>query len=73
MIKRAYRRAAKKYHPDVSPRGEERFKEVQEAYETLSDPKEFADKPFPFSISALHKDNWLIGGKISYNFVRIGS
>jgi len=38
-IKRAYRRAAKRYHPDVSPRNEEKFREVQEAYETLSDPE----------------------------------
>ena len=41
-IKKAYRRAAKKYHPDVSPKDEERFKEVQEAYETLSDPEKKA-------------------------------
>ena len=41
-IKSAYRRAAKRYHPDVSPKNEERFKEVQEAYETLSDPKKKA-------------------------------
>ncbi len=41
-IKKAYRRAAKKYHPDVSPRDEEKFKEVQEAYETLSDPEKKA-------------------------------
>ena len=38
-IKRAYRKAAKRYHPDVSPRNGEKFREVQEAYETLSDPK----------------------------------
>jgi molecular chaperone DnaJ len=37
-IRRAYRQAAKLFHPDVSPRNEEKFKEVQEAYETLSDP-----------------------------------
>jgi DnaJ-class molecular chaperone len=37
-IKRAYRQAAKRYHPDVSPRHEEKFREVQEAYDTLSDP-----------------------------------
>jgi DnaJ-class molecular chaperone len=37
-IRRAYRRAAKRYHPDVSPRNEEKFREVQEAYDTLSDP-----------------------------------
>lgn len=38
-IKRAYRKLARKYHPDVSkePNAEERFKEVSEAYETLRD------------------------------------
>lgn len=41
-IKKAYRRAAKRYHPDISPKDEGKFKEVQEAYETLSDPKKKA-------------------------------
>lgn len=38
-IKKAYRRLARKYHPDVSKEknAEERFKEVAEAYETLKD------------------------------------
>jgi len=38
-IKKAYRRLARRYHPDVSkePHAEERFKEVSEAYETLRD------------------------------------
>lgn len=38
-IKKAYRRAARKYHPDVSKEkdAEARFKEVNEAYEVLSD------------------------------------
>lgn len=40
-IKRAYRKLARKYHPDVSkePDAEEKFKEVQEAYEVLHDPE----------------------------------
>src|SRR5579883_35551 len=40
-IKRSYRKLARKYHPDVSkePNAEEKFKEVQEAYEVLKDDK----------------------------------
>ncbi|HEX8289546.1 MAG TPA: molecular chaperone DnaJ [Pyrinomonadaceae bacterium] len=41
-IKKSYRRLARKYHPDVNPNdksAEEKFKEVQEAYDVLSDEK----------------------------------
>ncbi|HOQ06270.1 MAG TPA: J domain-containing protein [Clostridiales bacterium] len=41
-IKKAYRKLAKKYHPDTHPgdkSAEERFKEINEAYEVLGDPE----------------------------------
>lgn len=43
-IKKAYRRLARKYHPDVSrePAAEARFKEIGEAYEVLKDPEKRA-------------------------------
>ncbi|MBN1659845.1 MAG: J domain-containing protein [Anaerolineae bacterium] len=41
-IKSAFRKLARKYHPDVNPgdaQAEEQFKEINEAYEVLSDPE----------------------------------
>ena len=50
-IKRAFRKLARKYHPDVAsdPKSEIKFKEVNEAYDTLKDPEKRAeyDNPQP--------------------------
>ncbi|KAG6524174.1 chaperone protein dnaJ 20, chloroplastic-like [Zingiber officinale] len=63
-IKKAYKHLARKYHPDVSPpeRAEEytqRFIEVQEAYETLSDPRRRAlyDRYMCSGFSGLRRSN----------------
>ncbi len=54
-IKKAYRRLARKYHPDLNPgdaAAEKKFKEINGAYEILSDPKkkqeydQFGETPF---------------------------
>src|SRR5213082_2917641 len=40
-IKRAYRRLSRRFHPDINPgdrTAEQRFRQIAEAYETLSDP-----------------------------------
>jgi molecular chaperone DnaJ len=53
-IRRSYRRLARKYHPDANPgdkRAEDRFKEIQHAYEVLSKPekrREYDEGPRTF-------------------------
>jgi len=56
-IRKSYRRLARKLHPDVNPNNkaaEEKFKDVQEAYDILSEPKkrEFYDRAGFFSDQA---------------------
>jgi molecular chaperone DnaJ len=49
-IKRAYRKLARKYHPDVNPKdktAEGKFKEISEAYEVLGNPKKRAEYDNP--------------------------
>ena len=60
-IKKSYRRLARKYHPDVNPgdkASEERFKQVQEAYDILSD----ARKRQVYDQYGFYSDNIPAGG-----------
>ncbi len=60
-IKRAYRKLARKYHPDVSKEkdAEERFKELGEAYEALKDPEKRK------AYDQLRKNGWRSGDDFS--------
>lgn len=41
-IKKAYKKLAKQYHPDINPNGKEKFAEIQEAYENLTSKNAYA-------------------------------
>lgn len=60
-IKQAFRKLARQYHPDVNPndkRAEERFKEINEAYQVLSDP----DKRQKYDHLGADWQRWQQGG-----------
>jgi curved DNA-binding protein len=61
-IKKAYRKLARKYHPDINKtaEAEEKFKEINAAYEILSDP----DKKSQYD---MHGDN-MFGGQSFHDF-----
>jgi len=63
-IKKAYRKLARQYHPDVNkdPSAEEKFKEINAAYEVLSDK----DKKAQYD---MHGDN-MFGGQNFHDFSR---
>jgi molecular chaperone DnaJ len=73
-IKKSYRKLARKYHPDANkgnPSAEERFKEISEAYNTLSDEKrrkEYDEARSLFGGGGLHMPRGGQGTQGGYNF-----
>src|SRR5215475_6892764 len=60
-IRKAYRKLARKHHPDLNPgdkAAEDRFKNVQEAYDILSDPK----KKQMYDQYGFYSENGMPGG-----------
>jgi hypothetical protein len=44
-VKKAYRKLALRYHPDINPDGKEKFKEIVDAYETISGYRKVKKQP----------------------------
>ena len=65
-IKKAYRKMAKKYHPDVNKddNAEDKFKEVNEAYEILSDPQNKSTYD-QYGFAGMNANNGFGGGQYS--------
>lgn len=82
QIKKAYRKLAKKYHPDTNPgdaHAEQMFKEVTEAYEVLSDPEkkkmydQFGHAAFDGSASGFQNGAGPNAGYHEFHFENDGS
>src|SRR5262245_62717006 len=74
-IKRAFRRLARRYHPDINPgdhQAEDLFKRITEAYEVLSDPskRQFYDVNGFYADGVLDQPQGEPGWKFSFNFSR---
>lgn len=69
-IKNAYRSMAKKYHPDINkaPDAAEKFKEVNEAYEVLSDPTKKSNYDNYGSASGPNPNDFFGGGQGGFGF-----
>ena len=80
-IKKAYRKLARKFHPDLNPgdkNAETRFKEIQESYSVLSDPKKKSQYDQFGSVGDVppggpFQQSYSTGGFEGFNFSDFGS